>query len=38
LVEAALDGAGIAFAFESQVQDLIATRELVRVLEDWCPY
>ena len=38
MVDAALDGAGIAFAFESQVQHLIAARKLVRVLEDWCPY
>jgi DNA-binding transcriptional LysR family regulator len=38
MVEAALDGVGIAFAFESQVQHLIAARKLVRVLEDWCPY
>jgi len=38
MVEAAVDGAGIAFAFESQVEDLIAARRLVRVLEDWCPY
>jgi DNA-binding transcriptional LysR family regulator len=38
MVEAALDGVGIAFAFESQVQQLIEARKLVRVLEDWCPY
>jgi DNA-binding transcriptional LysR family regulator len=38
IVEAALGGAGIAFAFESQVAQLIADRKLVRVLEDWCPY
>jgi DNA-binding transcriptional LysR family regulator len=38
MVQAALDGAGIAFAFESQVQHLISARKLVRVLEDWCPY
>ena len=38
MVEAALEGTGIAFAFESQVADLIARRKLVRVLEDWCPY
>jgi DNA-binding transcriptional LysR family regulator len=38
MVEAALDGAGIAFAFESQVAQLIAARKLIRVLEDWCPY
>lgn len=38
MVQAALAGAGIAFAFESQVADLVAARRLVRVLEDWCPY
>src|SRR5262249_14263142 len=37
-VQAALDGAGIAFAFEAQVEDLIAQGRLVRVLDDWCPY
>ncbi len=38
MVQAALDGAGIAFAFEQQVADLVAEGRLVRVLEDWCPY
>jgi DNA-binding transcriptional LysR family regulator len=38
MVQAARDGAGLAFAFESQVADLIAQGRLVRVLEDWCPY
>jgi len=38
MAQAALQGAGIAFAFESQVADLVAARRLVRVLEDWCPY
>jgi DNA-binding transcriptional LysR family regulator len=37
-VQAALDGAGIAFAFEAQVKDLIEQGRLVRVLDDWCPY
>ncbi len=38
-VRAALEGVGIAFAFESQVQDLLAEGRLVRVLEDWSvPY
>jgi DNA-binding transcriptional LysR family regulator len=36
-VRAALDGAGIAFAFESRVEELVAQGRLVRVLEDWCP-
>jgi DNA-binding transcriptional LysR family regulator len=38
MIEAALQGGGIAFAFESQVSELIASGKLVRVLEDWCPY
>ena len=38
MVQAALEGAGITFAFESQVAHLSAQRKLVRVLEDWCPY
>lgn len=37
-VQAALDGVGIAYAFEAQVSDFIASGRLVRVLEDWCPY
>jgi DNA-binding transcriptional LysR family regulator len=35
--DAALDGAGLAFVFEAQVEGLIAKRRLVRVLADWCP-
>jgi DNA-binding transcriptional LysR family regulator len=38
MVQAALDGVGLAFAFEDAVEDLIKARKLVRVLEDWCPY
>lgn len=37
MVDAALDGAGLAYVFEKQVEDLIAKRRLVRVLADWCP-
>ena len=37
MVDAALDGAGLAFVFEAQVEELIAERKLVRVLADWCP-
>lgn len=37
-VQAALDGAGIAFAFEPQVSALIEQGRLIRVLENWCPY
>ncbi len=38
MVDAALDGVGLAYAFESNVEALIARRRLVRVLDDWCPY
>lgn len=37
MVQAALDGVGVAFTFEAQVAPLLARRRLVRVLEDWCP-
>src|SRR6201991_4842135 len=37
MVDAALDGTGLAFVFEAQVEELIAKRKLVRVLADWCP-
>ena len=37
MVQAALDGVGIAFTFEEEVAPLLARRRLVRVLEDWCP-
>jgi len=36
IVQAAIDGAGIAFLFEDYVRDAIADGRLVRVLEDWC--
>lgn len=36
-IQAALEGIGLAFTFESQVADLIRAKKLVRVLEDWCP-
>ena len=36
-VEAALNGAGIAFAFEPQVEALVKAGRLIRVLEEWCP-
>ena len=36
-VRAALDGIGVAFALEHYAGPFIATGELVRVLEDWCP-
>lgn len=37
MVDAALDGTGLAFVFAGQVEQLIAKRKLVRVLADWCP-
>lgn len=38
MVDAALLGAGVAYAFEYQVKALVEEKWLVRVLEDWCPY
>jgi DNA-binding transcriptional LysR family regulator len=37
MVDAALDGTGLAFVFEAQVEELIAKGKLVRALADWCP-
>ncbi|ESY89256.1 LysR family transcriptional regulator [Mesorhizobium australicum] len=36
LEDAALDGLGLAYTFESQVAPFIADGRLIRVLEDWC--
>ena len=36
IIEAALAGAGLAYALEGQVLDGIQSGALVRVLEDWC--
>ncbi len=38
VVQAALDGLGLAYAFEGQVTEPLAQGRLVRVLADWCPY
>lgn len=38
MVQAALDGVGLAYAFEDLVIEELATGRLVRVLEDWCAY
>jgi DNA-binding transcriptional LysR family regulator len=38
MLQAALDGMGLAYAFEAQIETLVADGRLVRVLEDWCPY
>ncbi|PYE89168.1 LysR family transcriptional regulator [Phyllobacterium leguminum] len=35
-LEAALQGAGLAFLFDLHVADAVADGRLVRVLEDWC--
>jgi len=37
LMQAALDGAGLAWIAEDRVADHLANGALVRVLEDWCP-
>jgi DNA-binding transcriptional LysR family regulator len=34
---AALDGLGLVYLFESQVDQYIKDGQLIRVLEDWCP-
>jgi DNA-binding transcriptional LysR family regulator len=36
IIDAALAGAGLAYAFEGQVRESIVAGQLVRVLEDWC--
>ncbi len=35
--QAARDGAGLAYLFDTGVEDDIRDGRLVRVLEDWCP-
>jgi DNA-binding transcriptional LysR family regulator len=37
LLQAALQGLGLAYLTESQVQPYLSCGELVRVLADWCP-
>jgi DNA-binding transcriptional LysR family regulator len=37
MLDAACAGAGLAFVFEAQAEELVAKRKLVRVLADWCP-
>ena len=36
-LRAAMEGFGLAFVFEDMVADLIASGDLVQVLDDWCP-
>ncbi|USU13789.1 LysR family transcriptional regulator [Sphingomonadaceae bacterium OTU29THOMA1] len=38
MVQAALDGVGVAYAFHDQVEHLVTSGRLVRLLDDWCPY
>lgn len=38
ILQAALAGVGVAYLFETQVEQLVAEGRLVRVLEEWCPY
>jgi DNA-binding transcriptional LysR family regulator len=37
LVDAALDGLGLAYVFESMVSSLVAEKRLMRVLDRYCP-
>ena len=37
VIQAALDGAGLAWVAEDRIAQHLATGDLVRVLEDWCP-
>ena len=37
MIQAALDGAGLAWLAEDRVTDHLASGALVRVLQDWCP-
>jgi len=37
IVQAAVDGLGLAFLPEDQFESMLADGRLVRVLEDWCP-
>jgi DNA-binding transcriptional LysR family regulator len=37
LIQAAIDGAGLAWVAEDRVAAHLASGTLVRVLEDWCP-
>lgn len=37
LVDAAVEGLGLAYVFESMVSELLSKRRLVRVLQEYCP-
>ncbi|WP_454849128.1 LysR family transcriptional regulator [Rhizobium binxianense] len=36
MAEAALSGVGLAYVWEGRVEKLVATGELIQVLDDWC--
>jgi DNA-binding transcriptional LysR family regulator len=36
MVRAAIDGAGLAYVYETQVRAAVASGKLIRVLDDWC--
>lgn len=38
MVGPASHGVGLAYVFEDMVKDLIASGQLIQVLDDWCPY
>jgi len=38
MLEAALNGAGLAYLFEEQVRTHLSEGRLQRVLDEWCPY
>jgi DNA-binding transcriptional LysR family regulator len=37
MVRAAIDGLGLAYVLESTVREQLAAKQLVRVLDVWCP-
>ena len=37
IIQAALDGAGLAWVAEDRIAEHLGSGALVRVLEDWCP-
>ena len=37
MIQAAIDGVGLAFMLEEQAAPHLASGAVVRVLEDWCP-
>lgn len=38
MLQSAIDGAGLAYLFETQAKEAVADGRLIHVLEDWCPY